>query len=90
MRPALVVSGRAIGGPVPLFWGVMITSAENRGWSDDVSLLDRYGECGLRIPCVIRCGKIATFEAAAAGAIGKLPDDLLIEVQGVLKAILRP
>ena len=89
MRPALVVSARPIGGPGPLFWAVMITSAENRGWPDDVSLLDRYAECGLKIPCVIRCGKIATFETAA-GAIGRLPGDLLTEVRRVLGTILRP
>jgi mRNA interferase MazF len=90
MRPALVVSGRPIGGPGPLFWAVMITSAENRGWPDDVSLLDRYAECGLKIPCVIRCGKVATFETAAAGAIGRLPEDLLAAVRRVLDTILHP
>jgi mRNA interferase MazF len=90
MRPALVTSARTIGGPVPLFWAVMITSAENRGWPDDVSLLDRYAECGLKIPCVIRCGKIATFEAAAAAAIGRLPEDLLADVRRVLNTILAP
>lgn len=88
MRPALVVSTQPIGGPGPLFWAVMITSAENRGWPDDVSLLDRYAECGLKIPCVIRCAKIATFEAASAGAIGQLPEDLLAEVRRVLSTIL--
>jgi mRNA interferase MazF len=88
MRPALVVSARDIGGPGPLFWAVMITSAENRGWPDDVSLLDRHAECGLRIPCVIRCTKIATFEAARAGRIGRLPDDLLAEVRRTLNTIM--
>ena len=88
MRPALVVSARDIAGASPLFWAVMITSAKNRGWPDDVSLLERYAECGLKIPCVIRCGKIATFEAATAGRIGRLPRDLLAEVMRVLGTIV--
>jgi mRNA interferase MazF len=88
MRPALVVSAREIGGSGPLFWAAMITSAENRGWPDDVSLLDRYAECGLKIPCVIRCAKIATFEAARADRIGRLPDDLFAEVRRTLNGIM--
>ncbi len=88
MRPALVVSARSVGGPGWLFWAVMITSAENRGWPDDVSLVDRYAECGLKIPCVIRCAKIATFEETHAGRIGRLPDDLLVDVRTILNAIM--
>ena len=88
MRPALVVSARAIAGPNPLFWAVMITSAENRGWPNDIPLLDRYADYGLKIPCVIRCAKIATFEVASASRIGRLPDDLFREASDIVRRIL--
>ena len=77
VRPAVVVSQRLLGGEAGLFWSVMITSAANRGWPDDISLEERFEECGLRVPCVIRTAKMASLEAASASKIGRLPDDLL-------------
>lgn len=55
----------------------MITSASNRGWRDDISLEERFGECGLTVPCLIRTAKISTVEAARARKAGTLPSDLL-------------
>lgn len=77
MRPAIVVSRGMLGGPAQLFWAVMITSAANRGWPDDISLEERFAECGLRIPCVIRTAKIASLETTRAEPVGQLPPDLL-------------
>jgi len=77
VRPAVVVSKGLLGGDAGLFWSVMITSAENRGWPDDISLEVRFEECGLRVPCVIRTAKMASLEAASASKIGRLPKDLL-------------
>lgn len=76
MRPAVVVS-KPLGGGAGLFWAVMITSAANRGWPDDISLEERFEECGLRIPCVIRTAKIACLATDQASKFGRLPDDLL-------------
>jgi len=43
-----------------------------------VSLRDRYSECGLAGPCVIRTEKIAVFELARVqGRVGRIPHDLM-------------
>jgi mRNA interferase MazF len=81
VRPAVVVSKHLLGGDAQLFWSVMITSAANLGWPDDISLEERFAECGLRIPCVIRTAKFASLEAARASKIGRLPVDLLSVLQ---------
>lgn len=68
-------------GGAQLLWVLMVTSAANRGWTGDVSLEDRFAECGLQVPCVIRTAKIATIEAGRARAAGAIPADLLGAVQ---------
>jgi PemK-like, MazF-like toxin of type II toxin-antitoxin system len=45
-RPGLVVSAGGIGDQAGLIWVVMITSAANRRWPDDLDLGDRYGVGG--------------------------------------------
>ena len=70
-RPALVVAAGRIAAEHDLLWVLMITSAENRRWPDDVVVSDLDG-AGLPAPSVIRCAKIATVEAADAGRIGAL------------------
>jgi mRNA interferase MazF len=76
-----VVSRPLTGSGFELFWSVMITSAANKGWPDDLSLEERFEECGLPIPCVIRTAKIASLEAARASKVGRLPPDLLGQLQ---------
>lgn len=87
-RPAVVVSDGAIGqGQV---WIVMVTSAENRAWPEDVPLGDRYGDCGLPAPSVVRPVKIATVDATRIDRIGALPSDILEQVdRAVLSALGR-
>lgn len=77
-----------MGGNAGLFWSVKITSAANRGWPDDISLEERFDECGLRIPCVIRTAKIASLEAARASKVGQLPVDLLNVLQARIASYL--
>lgn len=77
VRPAIVVSRGPLGGSANIFWAVMVTSAANRGWPDDISLEHRFAECGLHVPCVIRTAKIASLEGGRADKVGRLPDDLL-------------
>ena len=77
----MVVSKRPIEGQTPLLWVLMITSAANRGWPYDVSLEERFSECGLAVPCLIRTAKISTVEAGRGRKTGKLPPDLLKLVQ---------
>ena len=54
-----------------LLWVVMITSAENRGWPDDVPVAN-LKLAGLPVPSVIRSAKIATIDAADASKLGRV------------------
>jgi mRNA interferase MazF len=71
-RPALVVAGGEIEAAHGLLWLVMITSAENRGWPDDVRISD-LGTAGLPAPSIVRPAKIATVDARDAQRLGALP-----------------
>ena len=84
-RPGLVVSAGGIGDQVGLIWVVMITSAANRRWPDDLDLEDRYGEAGLPAPSVVRPSKIATIEASAAERIGRLDEARLAVVMETIR-----
>lgn len=78
-RPALVVSSGAIGEGAALLWVVMITSAENRPWTGDVTIPNHTG-AGLPAPSVVRPVKIATVEARYVEPIGKVADSVRREV----------
>jgi mRNA interferase MazF len=78
-RPALVVSAGRIEDAHGLLWVVMITSAEHRGWSGDVSV-SNLALAGLPIPSVIRTAKIATIEAADAARLGRVSPSVLRQV----------
>jgi mRNA interferase MazF len=71
-RPALVVAAGGLQNAHGLLWVLMITSAANRGWPDDVPVSDQAA-AGLPAPSVVRCSKIATIDAAVAARIGSLP-----------------
>lgn len=87
-RPALVVAqtGPSKGSRL-LLWVLMITSAENRGWSGDVAIPDAAA-AGLPAPSVIRCAKIATIDAARAEVQGRVLPETFAEVGAQLRAIL--
>lgn len=87
-RPALVVSQSAGEEAAALIWVVMITSAANRRWADDVSLETDFREAGLPAPSVIRPVKIATIDAAMADRVGEVPPQLLAQVMGCVLARL--
>ncbi len=89
-RPALVVahSGPAEN-PALLLWALMITSAENRFWPDDVAI-DDLASAGLPAPSVVRCAKIATLDAARAEPLGRLAPDTFAAVRATLAARLAP
>jgi mRNA interferase MazF len=83
-RPALVVSDGPVGDLGTLLWVIMITSAENRRWPGDVSLVRGYRRVGLPAPSLIRTAKIATIEGRQAEAIGKLDARRMGEVDANL------
>ena len=70
-RPALVVSTGSLEDSHRLVWVVMITSAENRGWTGDVPIND-LSLAGLPAPSLIRASKIATIDAADATKLGTI------------------
>jgi mRNA interferase MazF len=80
LRPALVIAIPPAPEADPLLWTMMITSAENAAWPGDISLAQRFAECGLPSPSLIRTAKIATTDASRAQALGRLPPDLWSEV----------
>ncbi len=70
-RPALIVAAGTIEAAHGLLWVLMITSAQNRSWDDDIVVSD-LETAGLPAPSMIRCAKIATIEARDAERIGVL------------------
>lgn len=87
-RPAVVVSAPAFNARSHLLWVVMVTSAENRRWPDDISLEADFQSVGLPAPSLIRPAKIATIEAAQAEPVGHLPPDRLSLLLAAIAAIL--
>jgi mRNA-degrading endonuclease toxin of MazEF toxin-antitoxin module len=71
-RPALVIAAGDLATAHGLLWLVMVTSAANRGWPDDVAVSD-LELAGLPIPSIVRPPKIATIEARDAEPLGALP-----------------
>jgi mRNA interferase MazF len=86
-RPALVVAGD-VGPDGALLWVLMITSAANRRWPDDVAIEQEHEACGLPAPSLVRTAKVATIEARVADALGRLDDARMAEVRGLLTARL--
>lgn len=79
-RPALVVSDGGVGASGRLIWVVMITSAANAPWPQDVAVGDDYRNMGLPIPSVIRPAKVAALDGSLAEPIGRASDELLVRV----------
>ena len=88
-RPALVVSRPRLEDLHGLLWVVMITSAENRGWPDDVPV-ENLKMAGLPVPSLIRTAKIATIEASDGSRLGRVSAIQLRRVTGRLARGLGP
>jgi mRNA-degrading endonuclease toxin of MazEF toxin-antitoxin module len=86
-RPALVVVAGSLAAAHGLLWVLMITSAANRRWPEDVAV-SHQKTAGLPAPSVVRCAKIATIEAAQAQVIGKLPHGDRAQVAKQMAALL--
>jgi len=71
-RPALVVAAGDIQTNHCLLWVLMITSAENRAWPEDVPIGDA-AVAGLPAPSVVRTAKIAVIDCRDAERLGTLP-----------------
>ena len=82
-RPALVVSAGSLLDGHGLLWVLMITSAENRAWPDDIGISD-LPSAGLPAPSVIRTAKIATIEARDAEKLGAVAAEVRESVAAIL------
>jgi len=82
-RPALVVSAGPLLNDHGLLWVLMITSAENRAWPDDIGISDLLS-AGLPVPSVIRTAKIATIEAKDAEKLGTVTAEVRKGVGAIL------
>lgn len=87
-RPALVVSKTPLGPEGGQFWAVMITSAANRGWPDDVAIDEGFREVGLTARSVIRPHKLATLDTDHATYLGTLDPARLAAVTGSVRRTL--
>lgn len=86
-RPALVVSDGAIGEDGAFLWVAMITSAENRGWPGDHSII-RFGAAGLPIASVVRSAKLTTVDTRDAEPVGEIASNLLAAVLATIDRFL--
>jgi len=84
-RPALVVSGQRWLEAHGLLWVLMITSAGNEPWPDDIAIED-LALAGLPKPSVIRPSKIATVEAARCERRGRVSSAVRRKVAAALRA----
>ncbi|NYZ14654.1 type II toxin-antitoxin system PemK/MazF family toxin [Azospirillum sp. RWY-5-1] len=78
-RPALVVTADDVQANHSLIWVLMITSADNRGWPDDVAVSD-HEAAGLPVPSVVRTAKIAVIDSRDAERLGALSTSDRIDV----------
>ncbi|MBI1775783.1 MAG: type II toxin-antitoxin system PemK/MazF family toxin [Proteobacteria bacterium] len=88
-RPGLVIAAGGLESRHGLLWVLMITSAENRAWPDDVVISD-LAASGLPAPSMVRCAKLATIEARDAERMGKLARADQTKVRRCLGHILKP
>ncbi len=86
-RPALVVSRPELMREHGLAWVLMITSAANAPWPEDIPI-DHLARAGLSKPCVIRPTKFATIETSAARPLGEVTPAVAAQVRGALRRLL--
>ena len=90
-RPALVIAADEIAAAHGLMWLVMITSAENRGWPDDVRISD-LPTAGLPAPSIVRAAKIATVDVRDAQQLSTSPiadrEAVASRLRGILSVAL--
>ena len=84
-RPALIVSSASLISRHGMYWLMMITSAENERWVDDINL-DPPEDCGLPTASLLRPCKIATVEEQRIlRRLGALPQKYRSKVRRILR-----
>lgn len=82
-RPAVVIAD-GMGAEERLAWVMMITSATNSSWPDDIAITVDSQMSGLRAASVIRTAKIATIESETARKVGRIGDVLMDDIRAML------
>lgn len=88
-RPALVASAPELMQEHGLAWVLMITSAANAPWPEDIPI-DDLRRAGLSKPSVIRPTKLTTIETAAATALGQVTPEVAARVRVTVRRLLTP
>ena len=88
-RPAVIVSGSGIQERHGLAWALMVTSAANPGWPDDIPVGDLVS-ADLPKPSVIRPAKVATVEVARCEYRGRLAGETVEVLLAALRRIVSP
>ena len=84
-RPALVVSSNAFNRKHGLLWVIMITSASNLAWPDDIAVAANL-KTGLPVASFIRASKIATIEPERVVRVaGRIDNNAVKLVRNSLK-----
>lgn len=78
-RPALIVSGVALGPRRDLFIAAMITGSKRDRWDGDVTI-DDLDLANLPIPSVIRTSKVTTLSIGDAHFVGRVGPSVLANV----------
>ena len=86
-RPTVVVSAPDLAARHGLLWVVMITSAANPSWPEDVAIVD-LTMAGLPKPSVIRVCKLATVEAQRCERLGRLGPETAEAVAAMLATLI--
>jgi mRNA interferase MazF len=86
-RPALVVSAKEVAERHGFAWVLMITSADNPSWPNDIPIKEPK-MAGLPRPSVIRPVKIATVEMGRCEGRGRLDPRTQSAVEKALQRIL--
>ncbi|MBT7555739.1 type II toxin-antitoxin system PemK/MazF family toxin [Candidatus Woesearchaeota archaeon] len=75
VRPTLLVSN-AIQGEKQYFYVVMITSKKGKNNIKGDIVIDNINDCGLIVPSIIRCSRIATLDQnMIVNKVGKMPTE---------------
>ena len=74
VRPTLLVSDCITAGHQYYYYVVMVTSKQGKEVIKGDVLIEEVGKCGLIVPSIIRCSRIATLDQKMIiGKIGKIP-----------------
>lgn len=89
VRPTLLVSN-IIQGEKQYFYVVMITSKEGKNNIEGDIVIDDVNDCGLIVPSIIRCSRIATLDQnMIISKVGKIPAEFSKLASEAIKGFIK-